>query len=125
MRTKNEKQKIKETRDMGQIHISEDIELEATTSDGEKISVTLRGGRNHPVCKLIRLDCGKYDAVLSSGTTVHNIDLDNLGRKLGDIDVEGASAPESTSEPEQTADAEEPQESEKKKSWFEGFGGQG
>jgi len=110
---------------MGQIHVSEDIELEATTAEGEKISVTLRGGRNHPVCKLIRLDCGKYDAVLNSGTTVHNFDLDNLGRKLGDIEVEGASSPSTqSSNDSESVELKEEEETEKKKGWFEGFGGQ-
>lgn len=108
---------------MGQIHVSEDVELEATTKDGEKITVTLRGGKNHPVCKLIRLECGKYDAILQSGTTVHNFDLEKLGRKLGEIETEGASSPVEES-PVQTESPEESQESEKKKGWFESFGGQ-
>ena len=109
---------------MGQIHVSEDVELEATTKDGEKISVTLRGGRNHPVCKLIRLGCGKYDAILQSGTTVHNFDFDRLGRKLGEIETEGADATPVEETPVQNESPEESQEPEKKKSWFEGFGGQ-
>ena len=54
---------------MGQIHIDDDAEFESTDNTGEKTTITLKGGRNHPASKLIDLGNGLYDIVLSSGIT--------------------------------------------------------
>ena len=84
---------------MGQIHIDDDAEFESTDNAGEKTTITLKGGRNHPASKLIDLGNGLYDIVLSSGITVHNVDLDKIGRKVGKIDTEQPEKKESKDPP--------------------------
>ncbi len=73
---------------MGQINLHSDAEFEATNQNGEKTTITLKGGRNIPVSKITDLGNGLCDITLSSGSTVHNVDLDKVGRKVGRIDTE-------------------------------------
>ena len=96
---------------MGQIYLDNDEEFEAIDTSGAAIKISLRGGCNHPVSKLICLGNGKYDAILSSGVKIQNLDLKKVGKKVGKIDVEGAKAME-IGEPEVNGD---------KKSWFQGL----
>lgn len=94
---------------MGQIYLDNDEHFEAIDTNGNAIKISLRGGCNHEVSKLICLGDGKYDAILSSGVKIQNLELDKVGRKIGKIDIESNVA----TRPEQT--------SVEKKSWFQGL----
>ena len=93
---------------MGQIYLDNDEQFQAIDTNGNATQISLRGGCNHEVSKLICLGNGRYDAILSSGVKIQNLDLDRVGRKVGKIEVEGANA----TQPEATVD---------KKSWFQGL----
>ena len=107
----NEENKKQEYFKMGQIYLENDEQFEAIDTNGAAIQISLRGGCNHPVSKLICLGNGKYDAILSSGVKIQNLDLDKVGKKVGKIDIEGTKATE----------IGEPELNVEKKSWFQGL----
>jgi len=93
---------------MSQIHLENDEQFQATNTDGTKFEISLRGGCNHSVTKLICLGGGMYDAVLESGVKIHNLELDKVGRKIGKIKIEKPQSPEIA----------EPEANVENKSWY-------